>query len=272
MTDTRASAMCEKQILVPNSSFLYCSVSAARRGPRTFAHGLQEQCRRMDALPSSQRPNSYASLSSSFRTKQRRPTIMDSLAHSLPRYIPALQPTPRPRVDARIPPTQHDAKTDLDPTEWKPADLSDPDDDRGTQNVIPKKQTDHAHRPDHSASHPEALLYLSRNHHTAAHGRKSGISVVATLPSLSHASTATASSTSSSATDLSEAAYSPELILPAQVHVPATSVSNVGVEGLSLDGDNHLRYEKRAVRSRKIESAASGSLKKLLAGENEGRM
>ena len=220
----------------------------------------------MDALPSSQNLDTFASLPAPY---QRRPTITDSLARSAPRYIPALKPTRPHEIDARIPPKQHNAKIDLDPTEWKPAEPFDSENDGRTKPVPSRKTGEHTSRTNHSKSHPEALLYLSKNQQPSATKAKHGMTGpgLRAMPSLSHASTATASSSSSSISDLSDEPYS--FVSPSQVSVPPASVgkgSFPSIGGLSLQDQTDFRYEKRPVGSNKRSSAARGSLKKLLAG------
>ncbi len=92
------SAMCEKQILTPNNSILYCS----------------EACRRKDSC----KPLALAAAAMSPTTSP--PTS----APSSPRPIlPPCTPTGTSSVSilsSRIPTDFHNGKSDLDPTEWKP--------------------------------------------------------------------------------------------------------------------------------------------------------
>ncbi|KAL8695059.1 MAG: hypothetical protein Q9218_000427 [Villophora microphyllina] len=90
---------CDRQILVPNNSLLYCS----------------ERCKRMDAehvtdynLYILNSPSSSPDTNTDTLGCRKRPTIERAL------------PTPRPVPSARIPPVAHDGTSDLDPTEWKP--------------------------------------------------------------------------------------------------------------------------------------------------------
>ncbi|CAI7612729.1 unnamed protein product [Penicillium glandicola] len=93
-------AMCENQITVPNNTLLYCS----------------ESCRRKDSC----KPLS-ASLPSMSSMSSITPPASPPLS---PRTIVApMTPTrvPSNSIPAmRIPTHVHDAKSDLDPTEWKP--------------------------------------------------------------------------------------------------------------------------------------------------------
>ena len=91
-------AMCEKQILTPSNSILYCS----------------EACRRKDSC----KPLALAAAAMS------PTTTPPSSAPSSPRPIlPPRTPTGTSSVSApsiRTPAELHNAKSDLDPTEWKP--------------------------------------------------------------------------------------------------------------------------------------------------------
>ncbi|KAI3226376.1 hypothetical protein DTO012A9_6203 [Penicillium roqueforti] len=94
-------AMCENQITTPNNSLLYCS----------------ESCRRKDSC----KPLSASVPSMSSMSSTTTPPTSPSLS---PRTIVApMTPTrvPSNRIPAmRIHSHVHDAKSDLDPTEWKP--------------------------------------------------------------------------------------------------------------------------------------------------------
>ncbi|KAJ5179893.1 hypothetical protein N7492_003103 [Penicillium capsulatum] len=99
-------AMCERQITVPNTSLLYCSESCRRR----------DSCKPLSAsLPS------MSSMSSSMSTTPPTsppPSPRTIVAPMTPTRVPT---NPIPII--RIPNDMHDAKTDLDPTEWKPVIL-----------------------------------------------------------------------------------------------------------------------------------------------------
>ncbi|KAJ5972519.1 uncharacterized protein N7479_002437 [Penicillium vulpinum] len=94
-------AMCENQITVPNNTLLYCS----------------ESCRRKDSC----KPLSASLPSMSSMSSTSTPPASPPLS---PRTIvPPMTPTrvPSNSIPAmRIPSHVHDAKSDLDPTEWKP--------------------------------------------------------------------------------------------------------------------------------------------------------
>lgn len=91
-------AMCERQITVPDNSLLYCS----------------ERCRRKDSC----KPLSASCPSTASMPYSTTPPTSPPMS---PRTIVApMTPTRRPSTAIRIPGEHHDAKTDLDPTEWKP--------------------------------------------------------------------------------------------------------------------------------------------------------
>ncbi|KAF7714518.1 Uncharacterized protein PECH_008407 [Penicillium ucsense] len=119
-------ATCERQITVPNNSILYCS----------------ESCRRKDsAKPLSASLSPTASFSTNYNHHHHSSSPYSN-THLTPVTMPASPPTspslsPRTIVapmtptrvlsstsasvpTIRIPATFHEAKSDLDPTEWKP--------------------------------------------------------------------------------------------------------------------------------------------------------
>ncbi|EHY60099.1 hypothetical protein HRR83_006459 [Exophiala dermatitidis] len=120
-------AMCEKQIMTPCNSILYCS----------------EACRRKDSAKplsaSTITPSSSPGMASASIPIIR--SISSSGASSPPPAYYHQYDSHTPSL--RIPVDQHDAKSDLDPTEWKP-----------------KLQ-----RPSHTRQ-SEAFRYLSRFHQT----------------------------------------------------------------------------------------------------------
>ncbi|KAJ9605330.1 hypothetical protein H2200_009987 [Cladophialophora chaetospira] len=92
-------AMCEKQILTPSNSILYCS----------------EACRRKDAA----KPLSASTLSlNSTSPSSSLPSSPRATTPQRPGARPEYQD--RPASASRIPIDQHAHKSDLDPTEWKP--------------------------------------------------------------------------------------------------------------------------------------------------------
>ncbi|KAL4917482.1 life-span regulatory factor-domain-containing protein [Aspergillus aurantiobrunneus] len=194
-------AMCEKQITVPDNRLLYCS----------------ESCRRKDThKPLSASLSSYSSISTPSTPPSSPPM-------SPPTIVAPLLPTKAPVTASqpiRIPTDSHEAKTDLDPTEWKP--------------VIP---TDARHS---SLMTSDAWKYLSQFHGDdsvlpirRARGRNQSSTSLSTLPSLSH-TPLTPSSVSSSASDymghMYESVHRP---LPPR-HKPCFSGSGSVSKGVEL--------------------------------------
>ena len=207
--------------------------------------------------------NPYLSLASPTKTAPSAcfADIDDLFGSKIPTYVAAMQPTPRPKTDARIPPLAHDGKSDLDPTEWKPAEpnLSESKSPPGTKAPEPKPKLSHA-------PSSEAFSYLSKFHRSSdslyskrrpalGHGR-STISSRAT-PSLSHTPTASTSSEES----LSGTPY--EFVARPALSIPTTTACG-RAEGrkLSQVGDDDLTYEKKVVGTSL--GSATGSLKRLL--------
>ncbi|KAL8928711.1 MAG: hypothetical protein Q9172_000774 [Xanthocarpia lactea] len=97
---THDSVTCDRQILVPKNSLLYCS----------------ERCKRMDA----QHVSDYSSYVPMNSPPSSENGDHDPLGSKKPSLVPRAVPTPRPASSARIPPEAHEGRSDLDPTEWKP--------------------------------------------------------------------------------------------------------------------------------------------------------
>ncbi|KAJ5138960.1 uncharacterized protein N7515_003808 [Penicillium bovifimosum] len=101
-------AMCENQITVPNNTLLYCSESCRRKDSRKPLSA---------SLPSMSAMSTMSTMSST--TPPTSPPLS-------PRTIVApMIPTRIPSTNTSLPSTQifshtHSAKSDLDPTEWKP--------------------------------------------------------------------------------------------------------------------------------------------------------
>ncbi|EXJ76345.1 uncharacterized protein A1O5_00853 [Cladophialophora psammophila CBS 110553] len=92
-------AMCEKQIMTPCNSILYCS----------------EACRRKDAA----KPLSASNLS--LESSSPPPSLASSPRPTIPARLSSASPEPHQDKPAiRIPFDLHDHRSDLDPTEWKP--------------------------------------------------------------------------------------------------------------------------------------------------------
>lgn len=251
--------MCDKQILVPNSSFLYCS----------------EHCRKLDAIPSS--ANTYASISFSGTTSrtEKHATIFDPYGH----YLPRLKPTPRHPNDPRIPPKFHQGKSDLDPTEWKPAEPSPTEvNDSGHRKVKASHDTKSSktssRRPGmHDREPSEAHLYLSKYHTTSVPSDsaiKRRPATGRTTPSLSH--TSTASSPCSSESGLPGTPYS--FVSAPQPGIPKVSITTAPSTGFAsgalmekLTLDRVKQADKRGFQKENVDvtdTPARGSLKKLL--------
>ena len=198
------------------------------------------------------------------------------------RYVPEAKPTPIPPSPfARKPPYNHEDRRNLDPTEWKPEEvgrglgprkritLNDPFD-------FSQGYTEHDSSSEEAAF--ESMPTYAASMPTRRASRVAGIAatphpeIMRRVPSLSHASTMTASSSSSSGSHLLEEAGS--FVLPIatgpQVSVAHVSVSKVDVldepnmKALSLD-ESRRHYSKRPVPP--VKGLARGSLKGLLDGK-----
>ncbi|KAJ5214863.1 hypothetical protein N7468_010542, partial [Penicillium chermesinum] len=166
-------AMCEKQITVPNNSLLYCSESCRRK----------DSCKPLSAsLPSVTNMSSMAATS---------PPTSPPLS---PRTIVAPMTPTRPIPAIRIPADAHDAKSDLDPTEWKPLISA-----RGAGTSLASSDAwtylSHFHGGDNSMlirrpSRSSASLPALVSHESAV-----------AVPSLTHTPSTVASSFSSTASD-----------------------------------------------------------------------
>ena len=257
--------MCEKQIVVPNSSILYCSERYPIPLPSYVLHltNRDPSCRRRDSVAPATNP--YLSLASPTKMvpSAYSDDIVDPLGSKVPTYVAAMQPTPRLTQDARIPPPMaHDGKSDLDPTEWKPAEttLMEIKSPPGAKAVERKPKLPH-----YPSS--EAFAYLSKFHRSSdslyskrrpalGHGRSTISS--RTTPSLSHTPTASTSSEES----LSGTPY--EFVARPALSMPTTTTSHCTEGGkLAQAEDDDLTYEKKFVVT-SLGSAATGSLKKLL--------
>ncbi|KKK25448.1 hypothetical protein P175DRAFT_0438524 [Aspergillus ochraceoroseus IBT 24754] len=169
-------AMCERQITVPDNTLLYCS----------------ESCRRKDShKPLSASLPSYSSMSITSSPPTSPPMS--------PRIIVApLTPTKAPHMPTtalRIPADMHDAKVDLDPTEWKPVISKDP---RYASLVTSDawKYLSQFHNDDSMIPVPR-----SRVQHRSSASLSTLMSATAPIPSLSHTPSTAASSVSSDASD-----------------------------------------------------------------------
>ncbi|KAI4133369.1 MAG: hypothetical protein LQ338_000269 [Usnochroma carphineum] len=119
-----SSTTCDRQILVPKDSLLYCSERYAplRHAPlNTFISVMlirlrPHSCKRMDA----EHVTSYSSYTSLKSPTSSDDIDTDVLGSTKRSPVERARPTPRPMLSTRIPPKAHEGKSDLDPTEWKP--------------------------------------------------------------------------------------------------------------------------------------------------------
>ncbi|MCJ1390137.1 hypothetical protein MMC18_002995 [Xylographa bjoerkii] len=93
-------AMCEKQIIVPNNSILYCSESCRRKDGNKTVAADSYLTGYNTAMPTSPEPMDVFALTTRPIVARRRPTVLSN--------------------DISKPPLLHHFKSDLDPTEWKP--------------------------------------------------------------------------------------------------------------------------------------------------------
>ncbi len=236
--------------------------STAQRGKMSFpvssqastsANTMLPSCRHRDAAAST--PNRYPEALASPTKMAPFYDVMSPRSTKMPTYVPALQPTPRTIPDGRIPAKFHDGKSDLDPTEWKPAEPTI------TEGKSPTKPGEWkpklAHRPS-----SEASSYLSKFHTSSeslAAKRRPMVGPSRTtvssrsIPGLSHTPTASTSSEESLSGTPYEFVSRPALSMPT-----ASTTKSVG----GIKDGNDLTYEKTQVRTSL--GSASGSLKKLL--------
>lgn len=193
------SVTCEKQITVPDNSVLYCSErydafpdplsSSLMMISTSFADSYLASCRRKDSCkPLSASLSTTASMSPSTTPPSSPPMSPRVIVAPMTPTKAPIGPTP----SIRIPAKHHDAKTDLDPTEWKP--------------VIPRRSNGSAT----SLASSEAWQYLSKflggSAETMLPSRRSGHRSTTSLssvtsgegaPSLSHTPSTAASSLNS---------------------------------------------------------------------------
>lgn len=221
--------MCEKQITVPDNSLLYCSARYVQflgyhRLPSTDVK--THSCRRKD----SRKPLSASLITTTSMTPSTSPPASPPMS---PRSIAPMTASRTPIVPVpsiRIPPEFHDAKTDLDPTEWKPKISTSPS------------------RISSSLASSEAWRYLSQFHGGdeamfparragAGHRSTSSLSTLTstngTVPGLIHTPSTVASSFSSTASDDVGNADSVHRPLPPR-HNPFYSGGANATKGLDL--------------------------------------
>lgn len=97
--------MCEKQIVVPNSSILYCSERyLSRLHSSLHLSDGDSSCRRRDSVSPNTSPYLGLANPSKMVPSAYSDDMDDPFGSKIPTYVAALQPTPRPTSDARIPP------------------------------------------------------------------------------------------------------------------------------------------------------------------------
>ena len=222
-------------------------------------------CRHRDSIMPPTHP--YLTLALNSPNKMMPSTLSsdidDPFGSRIPTYVPRAQRTPRSLYDDRILPMTHDGKSDLDPTEWKPAEPSDTE--RKSPGKSGERKPKLAHRPS-----SEAFSYLSKFHRSSdslASKRRSalghGRSTSRTTPSLSHTPTASTSSEES----LAGTPY--EFVGRPAISMPTVSTITSASEGINVVKDgNDLTYEKKDVGA--SFGSATGSLKKLLGTATGG--
>lgn len=200
-------------------------------------------------------------LANTNRMPARHPKLSDPSGETLPRYVAALQPTPRDHLDARIRPIDHEGKSDLDPTEWKPAEMEQ---DGPKSPPFSQDSGQISGRKSKLQHHPssEASDFLSRFHISSDDGvykyhpgwGQSQSTFTRTTPPLSH-------TPSSSEDSLVGTPY--EFVTRPVISMPTTSATDTVLEGDKVTmGGERLNYEKQTVGSGL--GSASGSLKRLL--------
>lgn len=226
-------------------------------------------------------------------TPSSTPDSLDAFGITTPTIVPRRKPTPV-SSSCSIPPVLHNAKSDLDPTEWKPDAAAA------------------AAAPAFKRSDSEASKYLSQFHRSKSgsilpgrrpllqtHMAASMIPTVMAAPSLSHTPTTSATSSSSSFAGtpyefITPSAHAPGLyITPPTATIehhndvtstdssaPAVPPTLKAVNGKGnatcspvsptiIDGD--VSYEKKWIAVLDADHVAvAGSLKKLLGYQEEG--
>ncbi|KAL8735895.1 MAG: hypothetical protein Q9181_002622 [Wetmoreana brouardii] len=221
---------CDRQILVPNNSLLYCS----------------ERCKRIDAEHVTDY-HTYTSLNSSTSSEE---ADIDTLSCKKRPIIERAVPTPRPMLSARIPPVAHEGKSDLDPTEWKPKTIH-----RTTPDASNYLSQFHRTPPTYGSPRRPSPVRAEAMH------TQSMTSVPMTAPSLS--ATPSASSTSSGDSiagtpynfanrpmtmdrrPTSAAIKSVDLVTPKKPSAYSVPTKSTTVVSANLGLSSDLSYEKR---------------------------
>ncbi|MCJ1383015.1 hypothetical protein MMC17_006128 [Xylographa soralifera] len=154
-------AMCEKQIIVPNNSILYCSESCRRKDGNKTSTADSYLRGYKTTIPAFAEPMDAFSLTTRSIVARRRPTVLSN--------------------EISKPPLLHHFKSDLDPTEWKPDAIH-----RSTSEANSYLSQFHGSSPG-----------VTKTRRPALNGRSttSALMMAQTAPSLSH--TPTTSMTSS---------------------------------------------------------------------------
>ncbi|OOQ82575.1 hypothetical protein PEBR_40240 [Penicillium brasilianum] len=219
-------AMCERQITVPNNSILYCSESCRRKDS---AKPLSASLPSTSTLSARMTANTYSSSYTTTASPPTSPSLSPRtiVAPMTPTRISSSTPNPIPAI-VRIPHTVHAAKSDLDPTEWKPV-LGPRTDSTGTTSSSTS-----------SLAISDAWGYLSQFHGGSStlptrrsHRSTASLSTldVAATPSLTHAPSV-ASSVSSAASDEHEHEHMHRPLPPR--HNPFFSLSHAAEKGMAL--------------------------------------
>ena len=220
---------------------------------------VSSSCRRRDADTPATYPYHFDSLRSPTKLASSY-DYTDPEGTKIPTYVPALQPTPRTIPDGRIPAKFHEGKSDIDPTEWKPAEPSVAEGKSPTKTGEWKPKL--SHRPSSEAAsflnkfHASSDSLASKRRPLTGHGRATVSS--RSIPGLSHTPTASTSSEES----LSGTPY--EFVARPALSLPAASTKKATIGKM---GGNDFTYEKKHIPASL--ASASGSLKKLLGNTAE---
>ena len=199
----------------------------------------------------------------------------DFFGSKMPTYVPRLVPTPRTAPDGRIPPELHDGKSDLDPTEWKPSDLTISTHGKSPPQPITTGGGGEWRPKLSNRQKSEASLFLGKFHHPSSDSlvskRRPNLAARSattassrtTIPSLTHTPTASTSSSEGSLAGTPYEFVTGPVIGAVSMPTAYPTVTLVDDKDANVEGGNDLTYEKKYV-STSLGSAAAGSLKKLL--------
>ena len=260
--------MCEKQILVPNNSILYCSEryliilnppTPLASMPSHSADTTSPSCRRRDGSKGPSADTYLAAYTSTFPSHSPTAETIDVFGQTT-RCLTSRRKITSPTTSSSIPPELHNAKADLDPTEWKP-DIE-------------------------TRASSEAFEYLAQFHRSTPspvprrpglHGRSTtSILMARTAPSLSHTPTTSTSSEESEAgtpydfvANMGQAKQHEPVVEIKSVEMGKQSLGAMSVEGKPVRKNptaspmlGDLSYEKQLVDGSM--QRLDGSLKKLL--------